>query len=207
VPDVARVLSRYVDIIAARTFSHDTLEVLGEYADIPVINALSDKEHPCQALGDLLTVFEHKGNLKQLTLAYVGDGNNVAASLALACGLAGMNINVASEIECGHDPKLAVRGADVVYTDTWTSMGQEAENLARIKAFAGFQVDSALMSLANDDAIFMHCLPAHRGQEVSDEVIESSSSVVFDQAENRLHAQKAILAQLLGGAGILPSCR
>jgi ornithine carbamoyltransferase len=230
VPDVARVLSRYVDIIAARTFSHDTLEVLGEYADIPVINALSDKEHPCQALADLLTVFEHKGNLKQLTLAYVGDGNNVAASLALACGLAGMNINVASpegyelksyilertqilaenngsEIECGHDPKLAVRRADVVYTDTWTSMGQEAENLTRIKAFAGFQVDSALMSLANDDAIFMHCLPAHRGQEVSDEVIESSSSVVFDQAENRLHAQKAILAQLLGGAGILPSCR
>jgi ornithine carbamoyltransferase len=229
VPDVARVLSRYVDIIAARTFSHDTLQVLGEYADIPIINALSDREHPCQALADLLTIYEHKGDLKRLTMAFIGDGNNVAASLALACGLAGMNINIASpegyelnsgvleraqilaenngsEIECGHDPKLAVRGADVVYTDTWTSMGQEAENVTRIKAFSGFQVDSALMSLANDEAIFMHCLPAHRGQEVSDEVIESRSSVVFDQAENRLHAQKAILAQLLGGAGILPSC-
>ena len=230
VPDVARVLSRYVDIVAARTFSHDTLEVLGKYADIPIINALSDKEHPCQALADLLTIFEHKGNLKHLTLAFVGDGNNVAASLALACGLAGMNINIASpegyelnsgileraqilaenngsEIEIGHDPKLAVRGADVVYTDTWTSMGQEDENVTRIKAFTGFQVDSALMYLANDEAIFMHCLPAHRGQEVSEEVIESRSSVVFDQAENRLHAQKAILSQLLGGAGILPNCR
>ena len=230
VPDVARVLSRYVDIIAARTFSHDTLEVLGNYADIPVINALSDKEHPCQALADLLTIFEHKGDLKQLTMAFIGDGNNVAASLALACGLVGMNINIASpegyelnsgileraqifaenngcEIEIGHDPKLAVRGADVVYTDTWTSMGQEAENITRIKAFAGFQVDSALMSIADEDAIFMHCLPAHRGQEVSDEVLESLSSVVFDQAENRLHAQKAVLSQLLGGAGILPGCR
>jgi len=230
VPDVARVLSKYVDVIAARTFSHETLEVLGDYADIPVINALSDKEHPCQALADLLTIFEHKGDLKGLTLAFIGDGNNVAASLALACALVGMNFNIASpeayalnsgvleraqiiaensgsEIECGHDPRLAVRGADVVYTDTWTSMGQETENAARIKTFAGFQVDSALMSMADPDAIFMHCLPAHRGQEVSDEVIESRSSVVFDQAENRLHAQKAVLSQLLGGAGILPSCR
>ena len=230
VPDVARVLARYVDVIAARTFSHETLEVLGSYADIPVINALSDREHPCQALADLLTIYENKGDLKGLTLAFIGDGNNVAASLALACALAGMNFNIASpegyalnsgvleraqllaensgsEIECGHDPRLAARGADVVYTDTWTSMGQEAENTTRIKAFAGFQVDSALMSLADADAIFMHCLPAHRGQEVSDEVIESRASVVFDQAENRLHAQKAVLAQLLGGAGILPSCR
>jgi len=230
IQDVARVLARYVDVIAARTFSHETLEILGSYADIPVINALSDREHPCQALADLLTVFEHKGDLKGLTLAFIGDGNNVAASLALACALAGMNFNIASpegyalnsgvleraqilaensgaEIEYGHDPRLAVRGADVVYTDTWTSMGQEAENITRIKAFNGFQVDSALMSLADADAIFMHCLPAHRGQEVSDEVIESRASVVFDQAENRLHAQKAVLAQLLGGAGILPSCR
>ena len=195
-----------------------------------VINALSDREHPCQALADLLTIYENKGDLKGLTLAFIGDGNNVAASLALACGLAGMNFNIASpegyalnsgvleraqilaensgaEIEYGHDPRLAVRGADVVYTDTWTSMGQEAENTTRIKAFSGFQVDSALMSLADSDAIFMHCLPAHWGQEVSDEVIESRASVVFDQAENRLHAQKAVLAQLLGGAGILPSCR
>jgi ornithine carbamoyltransferase len=230
VPDVARVLARYVDVIAARVFSQESLEELGHYADIPVINALSDKEHPCQALADLLTIYEHKGELKGLTLAFIGDGNNVAASLALACALAGMNFNIAApqgydlnsgileraqimaensgaEIECGHDPRLAVRGADVVYTDTWTSMGQEDENTARVKAFAGFQVDSALMSLADPDAIFMHCLPAHRGQEVSDEVIESRASVVFDQAENRLHAQKAVLAQLLGGAGILPSCR
>jgi ornithine carbamoyltransferase len=230
VPDVARVLTTYVDVIAARVFSHETLEVLGNYADIPIINALSDREHPCQALADLLTIYENKGDLKGLTVAYIGDGNNVAASLALACALAGINFNIASpegyslnksvleraqllaensgsEIECGHDPRLAARGADVVYTDTWTSMGQEAENTTRIKAFAGFQVDSALMSLADADAIFMHCLPAHRGQEVSDEVIESRASVVFDQAENRLHAQKAVLAQLLGGAGILPSCR
>ena len=230
VPDVARVLARYVDVIAARTFSHETLEVLGSYADIPVINALSDREHPCQALADLLTIYENKGDLKGLTLAFIGDGNNVATSLALACALAGMNFNIASpegyalnsgvlertqilaensgaEIEYGHDPRLAVRGADVVYTDTWTSMGQESENIVRIKAFSGFQVDSALMSLADANAIFMHCLPAHRGQEVSDEVIESRASVVFDQAENRLHAQKAVLSQLLGGAGILPSCR
>jgi ornithine carbamoyltransferase len=230
VPDVARVLSRYVDVIAARVFSHESLEVLGNYADIPIINALSDREHPCQALADLLTIYENKGDLKGLTLAFIGDGNNVAASLALACALAGMNFNIASpegyalnsgvleraqilaensdsEIECGHDPHMAARGADVVYTDTWTSMGQEAENTTRIKAFTGFQVDSALMSLADADAIFMHCLPAHRGQEVSEEVIESRASVVFDQAENRLHAQKAVLAQLLGGTGILQSCR
>jgi len=230
IPDVARVLARYVDVIAARVFSQETLEVLANYADIPVINALSDREHPCQALADMLTIYEKKGELKGLTLAFIGDGNNVAASLALACGLSGMNFNIASpegydlnrdileraqlfaeesgaEIECGRDPRLAVRGADMVYTDTWTSMGQEAENAARIKAFTGYQVDSALMSLADADAIFMHCLPAHRGQEVTDEVIESRASVVFDQAENRLHAQKAVLAQLLGGAGILPSCR
>jgi ornithine carbamoyltransferase len=230
VPDVARVLARYVDIVAARTFSHETLEVLAKHSDIPVINALSDTEHPCQALADLLTIQEHKGCLKGLTMAFVGDGNNVAASLALACGLSGMNFNIASpegyeldgaileraqimaensgaEIECGHDPRIAARGADVIYTDTWTSMGQEAENAVRMEAFAGYQVDSALMALAAPDAIFMHCLPAHRGQEVTDEVMESKSSVIFDQAENRLHAQKAVLAQLLGGAGILPSCR
>lgn len=230
VADVARVLSRYVDVISARTFSHETLEMLAKHADIPVINALSDTEHPCQALADLLTIHEHKGKLKGLTLAFVGDGNNVAASLALACGLSGMNFNIASpegyelnpaileraqimaessgaEIECGHDPRIAVRGADVVYTDTWTSMGQEAENAARIEAFTGYQVDGALMALADADAIFMHCLPAHRGQEVTDEVMESKASVIFDQAENRLHAQKAVLAQLLGGAGILPGCR
>jgi len=230
VPDVARVLARYVDVIAARTFSQETLEVLARNTDIPVINALSDAEHPCQALADLLTIQEHKGSLKGVTLAFIGDGNNVAASLALACGLCGMNFNIASpegyelngavleraqimaessgaEIECLRDPRVAARGADVVYTDTWTSMGQEAENAARLEAFAGYQVNGALMALAASDAIFMHCLPAHRGQEVSDEVMESRASVIFDQAENRLYAQKAVLAQLLGGAGILPYCR
>jgi ornithine carbamoyltransferase len=230
VADVARVLSRYVDIIAVRTFSQQTLEELGNYADIPVINALSDEEHPCQALADLLTIFEHKGTLKGLTLAFIGDGNNVAASLVLSCGLAGMNFKIASpagyelnstiverakimaetsgaEIMCDHDPYRAVQGADIVYTDTWTSMGQEAENITRLKDFAMYQVDSALMALADREAIFMHCLPAHREQEVSEEVIESRASVIFDQAENRMHAQKAVLIQLLGGAGILPSYR
>jgi ornithine carbamoyltransferase len=230
VADVARVLSRYVDIVAVRTFSQQTLEELGNYSDIPVINALSDEEHPCQTLADLLTIFEHKGSLEGLTLAFVGDGNNVAASLALGCGLAGINFKIASpagyelsntiverakimaeasgaEIRCDHDPYLAVQGSDIVYTDTWTSMGQEAENTTRLKDFAMYQVDSALMALADRDAIFMHCLPAHRGQEVSEEVFESRASVVFDQAENRMHVQKAVLLQLMGGAGILPSYR
>ncbi|MCL1885771.1 MAG: ornithine carbamoyltransferase [Dehalococcoidia bacterium] len=230
VADVARVLSRYADILAVRTFSQQTLEELGNYADIPVINALSDEEHPCQILADLLTIFEHKGTLKGLTLAFIGDGNNVAASLALGCGLAGINFKIASpagyelngtiveramimaetsgaEIRCDHDPYLTAQGADIVYTDTWTSMGQEAENTTRLKDFAMYCVDSALMAVADRDAIFMHCLPAHRGQEVSDEVIESHASVVFDQAENRMHAQKAVLVNVMGGAGILPGYR
>ena len=230
ISDVALVLGRYVDIIAARTFSHETLETLGRYAPIPVINALSDREHPCQALGDLLTIFEKKETLKGLTLAFIGDGNNVANSLILACSLVGINFRIASpkgyelservlqmaklyaenssaEITCTRDPRIAVNGAEVVYTDAWTSMGQEAETEKRLKAFAGYQVNSALMSLAHKEAIFMHCLPAHRGQEVSDEVMESQSSVVFDQAENRLYAQKAILAQMLGGAEMLARCR
>ena len=230
VADVARVLSRYVDIVAARTFSQQTLEELGNHSDIPVINALSDEEHPCQTLADLLTILEHKGTLRGLTLAFIGDGNNVANSLALGCSIAGINFKIASpagyelnssiveraqimaessgaEIRCDHDPYLAVQGADIVYTDTWASMGQETEHVNRLKDFSGYQVDSALMALADRNAIFMHCLPAHRGQEVSDEVIDSRASVVFDQAENRLHAQKAVLVQLLGGAGILPSYR
>ncbi|MCL2140395.1 MAG: ornithine carbamoyltransferase [Dehalococcoidia bacterium] len=230
VADVARVLSRYVNIIAARTFSQQSLEELGRYCDIPVINALSDEEHPCQALADLLTIYELKGSLKGLTLAFIGDGNNVAASLALACGLSGMNFKIASpvgyeisgimleraqimaETSGAHiaslsDPRLAVQGADIVYTDTWTSMGQEAENEKRLLAFSAYQVDSALMELADRDAIFMHCLPAHRGQEVTDAVMDSPASVVMAQAENRLHIQKAVLLQLLGGAGITPSFR
>ncbi len=218
--DVARVLSRYVDCIAARTFEQKTVETLAEYADVPVINALSETEHPCQALADLLTVREHKGTLKGVTLAYVGDGNNVANSLALAGAMAGMNVNFASpngyevprevlaqaealatstgaQIKQMNEPAEAATGADVVYTDVWASMGQESEASSRREAFTGYQVDARLMSLAKPDAIFMHDLPAHRSEEVAADVIDGKQSVVFDQAENRLHAQKAVLALLL----------
>jgi len=217
------VLSRYVDAIAARTFSHQALEVLAEYSAVPVINALSDREHPCQALADLLTITEKKGELQGLTLAFVGDGNNTARSLMLAASLMGMNFRIASPsgyvideetlslarsnasdggILCTDQPRLAVEGADIVYTDVWASMGQEDEAKKRRKAFANYQVDAGLFSLAKPDAIFMHDLPAHRGEEVSDEVIDGARSVVFDQAENRLHAQKALLAAVLGGLEI-----
>jgi ornithine carbamoyltransferase len=229
VADVARVLSRYVDILAVRTFSQDVLTELADYASIPVVNALSDAEHPCQALADLLTIVDHKRSLKGIRLAFVGDGNNVARSLAFACALMGMDFRLATPAgyelddaslrraracadECGagvhttSDPREAVAGADVVYADTWTSMGQEAEGEKRRADFAGFQVDSALMALARRDAIFMHCLPAHRGEETTGEVMESLASVVFDQAENRVHAQKAVLLELLGGTGV-PACR
>jgi ornithine carbamoyltransferase len=220
VPDVARVLSRYVNAVVARTFSHRSLEVLAEYSAVPVINALSDWEHPCQALADLLTITEKKGELQGLTLAFVGDGNNVARSLMLAAALTGMNFRIASPsgyaidegtvslarshtvIVCTDQPRLAVEGADIVYTDVWASMGQEDEARKRRKAFASYQVDAALFSLAKPDAIFMHDLPAHRGEEVTDEVIDGARSVVFEQAENRLHAQKALLAAILGGLEI-----
>jgi len=225
VPDAARVLSRYVDGIAARTFSHQTLEVLASYSEVPVINALSDLEHPCQALADLLTIYEKKGELNSLTLAFVGDGNNVAHSLLLAASLTGMNFRIASpssykvqgeilhlaqsyafdsgaEIFCTEEPSLAVKGADVVYTDVWTSMGQEAEAKRRRQAFANYQVNSELLSLAKEDAILMHPLPAHRGEEVAEHVLDSPQSVVFDQAENRMHLQKALLAQMFGGLEI-----
>jgi len=225
VPDVARVLSRYVDAIAARTFSHHTLEVLANYSRVPVINALSDWEHPCQALADLLTIYEKKGELNGLTLAFVGDGNNVARSLMLAASLTGMNFRIASppgytieerilhlaqsnaissgaEIFCTEEPRLAVSGADVVYTDVWASMGQEAEAKARRRIFAGYQVDSELLSLAREDAILMHPLPAHHGEEVAEGILDTPKSVVFDQAENRLHLQKALLAEMLGGLEI-----
>jgi ornithine carbamoyltransferase len=218
--DVARVLSRYADAIAARTFTQATVNELAEHATIPVINALSEEEHPCQALADLLTVREKKGALRDITVAFIGDGNNVAASLALAGGLSGMNIRVASpegyevvpEVRSRAEasaatsggsfaqlraPEEAVEGADVVYTDVWASMGQEAETSARKEAFAGYTVDADLMSLARKDAIFMHDLPAHRGEEVAADVIDGAQSVVFDQAENRMHAQKAVLALLL----------
>jgi len=225
VSDVARVLSRYVDAIAARTFSHQTLETLARYSSVPVINALSDLEHPCQALADLLTIYEKKGELQGLTLAFVGDGNNVAHSILLAASLMGMNLRIASppgytvqdkilhtakgyasdigaEILCTEEPQLAVTGADVVYTDVWASMGQEAEAQQRRQVFAGYQVNRELLSLAKEDAILMHPLPAHRGEEVAEGILDSPRSVVFDQAENRLHLQKALLAGILGGLEI-----
>jgi ornithine carbamoyltransferase len=222
VPDVARVLSRYADCIAARTFSHETARTLADYSRVPVINALSDLEHPCQALADLLTVYEKKGDLEGLTLAFIGDGNNVAHSLLLASALAGVNFRIASPtgyaikeeilnlakkyasnagstVVCTADPRQAVEKADVVYTDVWTSMGQETEAEKRRRDFAGFQVNGELLSLAKDDAIFMHDLPAHRGEEVTDEVIDGLQSVAFDQAENRMHVLKALLVHMLGG--------
>ena len=225
VSDVARVLSRYVDAIAARTFSHQTLEILASYSGVPVINALSDLEHPCQALADLFTIYEKKGELGGVTLAFVGDGNNVAHSLLLAASLTGMNFRFASpagygvqerilhlaqgyavesgaEILCTEEPRLAVSGADVVYTDVWASMGQEAEAEKRHQIFAGYQVNSELLSLVKEDALLMHPLPAHHGEEVAEGILDSLSSVVFDQAENRLHLQKALLAQMLGGLEI-----
>ena len=219
--DVARVLSRYVDCVAARTFKTETLSELAAHASVPVINALSDREHPCQALADMLTVREKKGRLRGVTMAFIGDGNNVANSLSLAAAVSGMHFRIASPEEYGlpqdvrvraeelakasggsvrvmHDPGEAVADADVVYTDVWTSMGQEHEASQRKEYFAGYMVDARLMAEARPDAIFMHDLPAHRGEEVADEVIDGPQSVVFDQAENRLHAQKALLALVLG---------
>ncbi len=225
VADVARVLSGYTDCIAIRTFSQKTLEDFASYSRVPVINSLTDLEHPCQALADLLTIYEKKGELKGLTLAFIGDGNNVAHSLLLGAALAGMNFRFASpagyeinedilnaarqyaaesgsEILCTEDPRQAVSGADIVYTDVWASMGQEAEAEKRQRAFAGFQVNSELLSLAGEDAIFMHDLPAHRGEEVTDDVIDGESSVVFEQSENKMHLLKALLMEILGGLEI-----
>jgi ornithine carbamoyltransferase len=220
IPDVARVLSRYVDGIAARTFLHQTLLIMAEYSSIPIVNALSNLEHPCQSLEDLLTIQEKKGKLKGLSLAYIGDGNNVSNSLLLASSLSGMDFRIASpsgyeidkdilnqsrkfaaenggQITLTEDPEQAVRGANIVYTDVWVSMGQENEAEKRRSVFAKYQVTEKLLSLASKSALFMHPLPAHRGEEVSPEMLESCYSVVFDQAENRLYAQKAILARLL----------
>jgi ornithine carbamoyltransferase len=220
--DVARVLSRYVSAIAARTYEQATVMELAKYATVPVINALSDGEHPCQALADFLTIREKKGRLKEITVAFIGDGNNVANSLALGGGLAGMHMRFSSPagyevpgdvlsqagdfgrasggtVELVRDPEEAVRDADVVYTDVWASMGQEREAAIRKEDFSGFTVDKTLMGRAKSDAIFMHDLPAHRGEEVTDEVMEGPQSVVFDQAENRLHAQKALLSLILAG--------
>ena len=220
VSDVARTLSRYVDGIVARTFSHQNLELLAQYAQVPVINGLSDHEHPCQALGDLLTIYEKKGELKGLKLAFIGDSNNVARSLLLATSLVGVDFSIASPPACEFqdtilrhaqefasqsgsrifltsDPRLAAENADIVYTDVWTSMGQEAEAEARRLAFATYRVDTQLLSLAKKDALFMHPLPAHHGEEIAEGLLDHPQSVVFDQAENRLHIQKAILLKLL----------
>jgi len=220
VADVARVLSRYVDAIAARTFSQDTLRVLASHSSVPVINALSDLEHPCQALSDLLTVYEKKGRLFRLTMAFIGDGNNVANSLLLAASLTGINFRIASppgykikprilrqakrfgaqngsQIMSTIDARRAARDADIIYTDVWVSMGQEAEAERRRLAFSGYQVTDKLLSLAKPDVLFMHPLPAHHGEEIAVGLLEDPRSVVFDQAENRLHLQKALLVKLL----------
>lgn len=219
--DIARVLDRWVDGIIARVFSHRSLELLAEYCDIPVVNALSDLEHPCQAMGDLLTIQEHKGALSDLNVAFVGDGNNVAASLALACASVGANFTLASpedyriptvtleeaqrraaasesELRWVSEPLEGVRDADVVYTDTWVSMGQEDEKNERIAIFGKYKVDEELVQAAKPDFIFMHDMPAYRGQELSEGMIDHANSVVFDQAENRMHAQKAVLAAIYG---------
>ena len=221
IADTAQVLSRYVDGIMARVFAHSDVVELGRYGSIPVINGLSDLLHPCQVLADLQTVQEKKGTLKGLTMAYVGDGNNMAHSIMYGCALMGVNVAIGhprgyapdadvttrtrefaaasgASVLITEDPRAAVDGADVVYTDVWASMGQEGEHAERLARFNGFQVNNDLMGCAKPDAIFLHCLPAHRGEEVAAEVIDGPQSVVFDQAENRLHAQKAIMVRLMG---------
>ena len=219
--DTANVMSRFVDGIMIRTYAHQDVLDLAKYGTVPVINALTDYLHPCQAMADLMTVYEHKGKLEGLKLAYVGDGNNVAHSLLYACAKAGMHMSVAttegyecaaevvanakddaketgSQIFITNDPAEVVANADVVCTDTWVSMGQEAEKAERRKIFADYQVNTELFGKAKDDAIFIHCLPAYRGYEVTEDVIDGPRSVIFDEAENRLHAQKAVLATLMG---------
>ncbi|MEN8699039.1 ornithine carbamoyltransferase [Bacillus infantis] len=220
VADTAKVLSQYVDAIMIRTFSHGMVEELALHADIPVINGLTDLYHPCQALADLLTIHEVKGRLEGLKLVYAGDGNNVAHSLMIAAAKVGMNMTIAAppgyepqekvlalakqfgketgaEIEVVNDPFEAAAGADILYTDVWTSMGQEQENAERLKIFKSYQVNGQLAASAKQDYTFLHCLPAHRGEEVAADIIDGSHSAVFQQAGNRLHAQKALLAELL----------
>lgn len=221
VQDTVKVLERFVDCIVLRTFAHAHAEEVALHASVPVINALTDGYHPCQVLADLVTIQEHKHRLRGLNAAYLGDGNNMANTLLIGAGLAGMNLSVAcpdgfdplpealekaqrfaaltgARLEVVRDPKKAVSGADVVLTDTWTSMGQEAEHDERVKTFLPYRVDASVMSLAAPGALFMHCLPAHRGEEVTDEVIDSAASVVYDEAENRMHAQKALLTMVMG---------
>jgi ornithine carbamoyltransferase len=220
VPDVARNLSRWVDVVMARLSKHDIIVELARYSSVPVINGLTNLHHPCQTLSDLLTIREHKGKLNGLKIAWIGDGNNVCNSLLLGCTLVGTNISVAcphgyeppadivkqaranakksgAKVELTTDPKKAVDGADVIYTDVWVSMGQEKEARERMKAFKDYQVNAQLLKGAKPDSIVMHCLPAHRGKEITDDVIDGPHSVVWDQAENRMHTQKALLVSLL----------
>ena len=221
--DIAQNLERWIDVIVLRTFAHETIEGMARHASVPVINALSDLEHPCQALADYLTLQERFGDLKKITLAYVGDGNNVAHSLLLTCACLGSSIRIATpkgyacnpqivadakrlakqtgaQLDFLTDPHAAAAGVDAIYTDAWASMGQEHEAKQRADIFQSYQVNTKLMTAAAPHAIFMHCLPAHRGEEVMD----SENSAIFDQAENRLHVQKSILYLLLGGAVRLP---
>jgi ornithine carbamoyltransferase len=218
--DVSRVLSGYVDAVMARVFAHETVLELARFSRVPVINGLSDDCHPCQAMADLLTIRERFSEVRGLTLAYIGDGNNVARSLLIICAKLGLHFTIASpegfalpdsdvararkdadasgcRITLCTEPEQAVAGADVVYTDTWVSMGQEAETARREKAFAGYQVNAELLRKAKPQAVVLHCLPAHRGQEITDEVADGTQSLIFQQSENRMHAQKAVLADLL----------
>ncbi len=221
VADVARVLSRYVHGIMARVFAHSHVEELAAHASVPVINGLSDYVHPCQALSDLFTIHEKRGALQGLTMAYVGDGNNVANSLLFAASKAGMEVRIATpsgyqprrevvtkatafaqetggKVLLDTDPHSVVRGADIIYSDVWASMGQEAEREKRLPLFRPYQVNADLVALAKPHVMVMHCLPAHRGEEITDEVIDGPQSIVYDQAENRMHLQKAILVSLMG---------
>lgn len=219
--DTANVMSRFVDGIMIRTFDHQDVIDLAKYGQVPVINGLTDLLHPCQVMADLMTVYEKKGKLEGLKMAYIGDGNNMANSLLYGCAKAGMDISVAtpvgyepdgevaanakddakltgSNIVITHDPEEAIANADVVCTDTWVSMGQEAEKAERIKIFKDYQVNDALFAKSKEDSIFIHCLPAYRGYEVTDSIIDGPRSVIFDEAENRLHAQKAVMAAVIG---------
>ena len=222
--DTARILARYLDVLAIRTFEQTEIETFADYADIPIINALTDLEHPCQILADLQTVQENFSSLKGLTMSYFGDGNNVAHSLILGCAMVGMNVVIATPadyqpdpaivakgkelagdrctITLTSDPKAAATGCHALYTDVWASMGQEDLANDRIPIFQPYQVNDELLALADKDAIVLHCLPAHRGEEITDAVMEGPQSRIWDQAENRLHAQKALLAALLGADGI-----
>lgn len=222
IKDTARVMSRYVHAIMIRTFGHERVEELAKYSTVPVINALTDSYHPCQVLADMMTMKEKFGKISGLKVAYVGDGNNMAHSWLNGAAQMGFDLSIASpknytvsmdifnkaekiakekrvKLHLTTSPEEAVKDAHVVYTDVWASMGQEEESAERIKAFAGYEVNSKLMSYASKDAVFMHCLPAHRGEEVSEEVLESPASVIFDEAENRLHVQKAVLIDCIGG--------